>query len=154
MRMGSRRPTRYVLVPGPVIIPGLSPSTRPTSSLGVAVVGKGAAISARSYAEVAMLDVRTRPQLDRGAVPHHPPLLEDVVMIGQPGHGLDVLVDQQNRQAALLEALEAAPDLGPNERRQPLGGLVEDQQRGIRHEGATDGEHLLLAAGQIGRAHV
>src|SRR5207249_7552515 len=101
IRMGSRRPTRYVLVPGPVIMPGLSPSTRPTRSLGVAVVGKGAAISVRSYAEVAMLHVRARAQLGRGPVPHHPPLLEHIVVIRQPRHRLDVLVDQQDRQPAL-----------------------------------------------------
>src|SRR5215475_9642817 len=40
MRIGLRRPTRYVLVPGPVIMPGFKPSTRPTRSVGVAVVGK------------------------------------------------------------------------------------------------------------------
>src|SRR2546422_4461606 len=143
MRMGSRRPTRYVLVPGPVIMPGLSPSTRPTRSLGVAVVGKGAAISVRSYAEVAMLHVHARPQLGRGAVPHHAPLLEHVVMIAEPRDGADVLVDQQNRQAALLQPLQARPDLRPHERRQSLRGLVEDEQRGIRHEGASDRQHLL-----------
>src|SRR5882724_3905461 len=118
MRIGSRRPTRYVLVPGPVIIPGLSPSTRPTSSLGVAVVGKGAAISVRSYAEVAMLHVRARAQLVRGAVPHHAPLLEHVVVVGQPRHRADVLVDQQDRQPALLETRQTRPDLRPHERRQ------------------------------------
>src|SRR5262245_13857792 len=126
MRIGSRRPTRYVLVPGPVILPGLSPSTRPTRSLGVAVVGKGAAISARSYAEVAMLHVRARPQLGGGAVPDHAALLQHIVVIGQPRDRLDVLVDQQNRETALLETRQTRPDLCAHERRQPLGGLVED----------------------------
>src|SRR3989442_2670612 len=44
IRMGSRRPTRYVFVPGPVIMPGLRPSTRPTRSVGVAVFGKSGSI--------------------------------------------------------------------------------------------------------------
>src|SRR5712692_2741215 len=44
IKMGARRPTRYVLVPGPVIMPGLRPSTRPTRSLGVAVFGKSGSI--------------------------------------------------------------------------------------------------------------
>src|SRR5436190_3138288 len=145
MRMGSPRPTRYVLVPGPVIMPGLRPSTRPTRSLGVAVVGNDAAISVRSYAEVALLHVRARTELRRAARPHHASLFEDVVMVGEPGHGLDVLVDQQDRQPAPLEALQARPDLDAHQRGQPFGGLVEDEQRGVRHEGAADGEHLLLA---------
>src|SRR3989440_10582203 len=101
MRMGSRRPTRYVLVPGPVIMPGLSPSTRPTRSLGVAVVGKGAALSVRSYAEGAMLHVHARPQLGRGAVPHHAPPLEHVGIIAEPRDGAHALGGQQKRQAAL-----------------------------------------------------
>ncbi len=69
-------------------------------------------------------------------------------MIAEPRDGADVLVDQQNRQAALLQPLQARPDLRPHERRQSLRGLVEDEQRGIRHEGASDRQHLLLAAGQ------
>src|SRR2546422_1882216 len=44
MRIGSRRPTRDVLVPGPVIMPGLSPSTRPTSWDTVAVFGNAGSI--------------------------------------------------------------------------------------------------------------
>src|SRR5215510_13713916 len=49
MRMGSRVPTRYVLVPGPVIMPGLSPSTRPTRSLTVAVFGKSGSIQLMAH---------------------------------------------------------------------------------------------------------
>src|SRR2546427_1231726 len=128
MRIGSRRPTRYVLVPGPVIMPGLSPSTRPTRSLGVAVVGNGAAIRLRSYAEVSVLHVLAGAQLGRGPAPDHAPLLEHVVVIGQPRERLDVFVDEQHRQSARLEPLQAPPDLGADERRQAFGRLVEDQQ--------------------------
>ena len=35
-----------------------------------------------------------------------------------------------------------------HERREAFGGLVEQQQFGIAHQGAADGEHLLLAAGE------
>src|SRR5205085_5910151 len=139
MRMGSSRPTRYVLVPGPVIMPGLSPSTRPTRSLGVAVVGKGgAAISVRSYAEEAMLHVNARPQLGRGAIPHHAPLLEHVVVIAEPRDGPQLLVDQQHRQASLLQPLQARPDLRSHERRPSLRGLVEEETNRVRHERAAD----------------
>ena len=72
-------------------------------------------------------------------------------MIGQPRERLDVLVDEQDRQPARLEPLETAPDLHADERRQPLGGLVEDEQRGIGHQRAADGQHLLLAAGERAR---
>ena len=36
-----------------------------------------------------------------------------------------------------------------HQRREPFGGLVEQQQLGIAHQRAADGEHLLLAAGEI-----
>src|SRR2546428_3650982 len=83
MRIGSRRPTRYVLVPGPVIMPGLSPRTRPTSWDTVAVFGNAGSIqltpASLSHAEVTVLDVRACTELGRGAAPHDLALLEDVV---------------------------------------------------------------------------
>src|SRR3989442_16038084 len=94
MRIGSRRPTRDVLVPGPVIMPGLSPSTRPTSWDTVAVFGNAGSIqlppASLSHAEGAVLDVRACTELGRGAAPHDLALLEDVVSGRDPplrGHG-------------------------------------------------------------------
>src|SRR5512138_2911677 len=152
MRIGSRWPTRYVLVPGPVIMPGLSPSTRPTRSLGVAVVGNERSIQltprSLSYAEVSVLDVHSEPEIGRGAAPDDLSFLEDVVSVGDPRQGRHVLVDDQDRLAPRLEPFHAAPDLGTHERRQAFGGLVEDEQAWVRHQGASDREHLLLAAGE------
>src|SRR5262245_37992272 len=132
MRIGSRRPTRYVLVPGPVIIPGLSPRTRPTRSLGVAVVGNARSIQltacSLSHAEVSVLNVCPGAELGRGSRPHDPALLEDVVSVRDAGERTDVLVDQQDRLTARLEALDASPDLGADERGQPLDRFVEDEQ--------------------------
>src|SRR5437879_2365910 len=150
MRIGSRRPTRYVLVPGPVIMPGLSPSTRPTSWDTVAVFGNAGSIqltpASLSHAEVAVLDVRACTELGRGAAPHDLALLEDVVSVGDPRQRGHVLVDQQDRLPARLEVGQAPPDLRPDEWREPLRRLVEDEQARVRHERAPDREHLLLAA--------
>src|SRR6266571_4049602 len=97
MRTGSRRPTRYVFVPGPVIMPGLSPSTRPTRGVRVAVRGNALSIQLmgsdrtpdtllrRSDPEVAVLDVLARGEIRGGAAPDDAPLLEHVVGIGDPG---------------------------------------------------------------------
>src|SRR5213592_3271107 len=152
MRIGSRRPTRYVFVPGPVIMPGLSPSTRPTSSDTVAVFGNSGSIQltpvSLSHAQVTVLDVLASPELGRGAAPDDLALLEDVVRVGDPRQRSYVLVDQQDRMAARLEVPEAAPDLPPDERGEPLRRLVTDEQARVRHEGAADREHLLLAAGE------
>src|SRR5881409_1342891 len=150
MRIGSRRPTRYVLVPGPVIMPGLSPSTRPTRSLGVAVVGNERSIQltprSLSYAEVSVLNVRSEPKLGRRAAPDDLAFLDDVVPVRDPRERRHVLVDDQDRLAPRLEPVHAAPDLGADEWCQAFGGLVENEQARIGHQRASDREHLLLAA--------
>jgi hypothetical protein len=42
-----------------------------------------------------------------------------------------------------------APDLARDQRRQAFRGFVEDEHVGVGHQRAADGEHLLLAAGQL-----
>src|SRR5256884_4142956 len=152
MRIGSRRPTRYVFVPGPVIMPGLSPSTRPTSSDTVAVFGNVGSIQLTPVSppagRVGVVAGLAGPELGRGAAPGDLALLEDVVRVGDPRQRGQVLVDQQDRLSARHEVLEAAPDLRPDERGEPLRRLVTDEQARVRHEGAADREHLLLAAGE------
>src|SRR5256712_1085255 len=131
---------------------GLSPSTRPTSSDTVAVFGNSGSIqltpASLSHAQVAMLDVLQDSELGRGAAPDDLALLEDVVRVGDACQRGDVFVDQENRLPARLEVPDAAPDLSPDERREPLRRLVEDEQARVRHEGAPDREHLLLPAGE------
>src|SRR6058998_1023159 len=131
-------------------MPGLSPSTRPTSWDTVAVFGNAGSIqltpASLSHAEVTVLDVRACTELGRGAAPHDLALLEDVVSVGDPRQRGDVLVDHQDGLPALLEVPEAPPDLRPDERREPFRRLVKDEEPGVRHEGAPDREHLLLAA--------
>src|SRR3546814_6591756 len=61
---------------------------------------------------------------------------------------LQVLVDDEDRLAPALHVADGGPDLAADDRRQALGRLVEDQQARVGHEGAADGQHLLLAAGE------
>src|SRR4030081_1242507 len=133
-------------------MPGFRPSTRPTRSLGVAVVGNARSIQltprSLSYAEVSVLDGRSEPKLGRCAAPDDLSLLENVVRVRDPGERRHVLVDDQDRLALRLEPFHAAPDLGADERCQPFRRLVEDEQARIGHQGASDREHLLLAAGE------
>ena len=50
---------------------------------------------------------------------------------------------------SLDERLEGLDQLLDDRRREPLGGLVHDQQRRVREQRAADREHLLLAAGEL-----
>src|SRR5438132_2870281 len=96
-----------------------------------------------------MLNVLARAKLGRRAGPHDASLLENVVDVGDAGQRAHVLVDDQNRLAGALQALETAPDLRADERRQAFRRLVENQEPRIRHERAADREHLLLATGEV-----
>src|ERR1041384_1017184 len=99
IRMGSRRPTRYVFVPGPVIMPGFRPSTRPTRSVSVAVLGNSGSIQ-----------VATASHATRCGSPGGPPLAprSGWFVAGPTGHhggerdGL--------RQARVVGELEADVD--------------------------------------------
>ena len=68
--------------------------------------------------------------------------------VGEAFENRDVLVDEQDRLALGLERRETAPDLGADRGGQALGGLVEDEEARIGHQGAADGQHLLFAAGE------
>ena len=46
-------------------------------------------------------------------------------------------------------ARDGAPDLLGDQRRQPLGRLVDEDQVGVGHQRAADRQHLLLAAGEL-----
>ena len=48
-----------------------------------------------------------------------------------------------------FQAVQRPPDFLAHHRRQALGGLVQDQQARIGQQRAADGQHLLLAAGQV-----
>src|SRR5712671_326114 len=99
-----------------------------------------------SHPEIAVLDVRRGSELGGAAAPHHLAALDHVMAVGDADQRLDVLVDDQDRLAGGLERREALPDLGTDERREPLGRLVEDQEARISHQRAADRQHLLLAA--------
>src|SRR5215218_1954740 len=102
-----------------------------------------------SNVQIAVLDGRVAAQLGARAGPDDAALLDDHVPVGEARQGVDVLVDDDDRLALALEALQAGPDLGPDERRQALRRLVEDEELRVRHQRPSDREHLLLAAGEL-----
>ena len=53
-----------------------------------------------------------------------------------------------------IQPQEDVADLVHQIRLNPFGGLIEDEQRRLKHERAPDGELLLLAAGEISAAAV
>ena len=61
----------------------------------------------------------------------------------------EVLLDDEDRQAVLREPPERLDEHLDDRRRQPLRRLVHDQQPRVGQQRPADGEHLLLAAGEL-----
>src|SRR5258708_16995242 len=98
--------------------------------------------------EIAAPDAVILAQRNRIPLPDDAALLDDVMAVGDAGERREVLVDDEDGEAKRLEAREAGPNLGADQRRQTLGRLVEDEKARIGHQGAADRQHLLLAARQ------
>src|SRR5439155_4188143 len=61
-----------------------------------------------------------------------------------------VLLDQHDRKRVLVDqALQGLQQDFDNDGREPLERLVHEQQRRVAHQRPADGEHLLLAAGDL-----
>jgi len=74
-------------------------------------------------------------------------VLHHVVPVGDGRGEPEVLLDEKDREALALEAADRLADLLDDDRRQPLGRLVEQEQPRAGAQDASDREHLLLAAG-------
>src|SRR6266498_4046645 len=83
-----------------------------------------------------------------GPLPADLALLDDVGAVGQSRRELEILLGEENGQALSLQGGDLLTEGLDDDRRQPLGGLVEQQDTRIAHEGARHREHLLLAAGE------
>ena len=101
------------------------------------------------HPEMAVQQVGLRQQRLAVAIEDHAPLDEDDVAVGDARHGGVVLVDDHRRDAVAANLADDAPDLLGDLRREALGRLVEDEEIGVGHQRAADGEHLLLAAREL-----
>src|SRR5207302_1640304 len=125
-------------------MPGLSPSTRPTRSLGVAVVGNERSIQltprSLSYAEVAVLNVRSEAKLGRRAAPDDLPFLEDLVQVRDPRERRhEVVAHGQVREHLAPLRNQTEPGLGHAVGGQPMNrAALEADRAGLRRREAHD----------------
>ena len=75
-------------------------------------------------------------------------VLDHVALVAELEGHVDVLLHQQHGGALLVEHLDELEDLPRQLRAQSQRGFVDHDEPGPRHEGAADGEHLLLAPAQ------
>src|SRR5262249_12354003 len=100
------------------------------------------------HSEIAMDDFRLRLEIVRAARMDDRALFHQKHPRAQLERGVDVLLDEQDRDAGLVDAVDLPPNLRAEPRHDSLGRLVEDDQLGPHNQAARDREHLLLAARQ------
>src|SRR5207302_6381122 len=87
------------------------------------------------------------------ALQGHDTLIHDIESITDRARELKILLDQQDRPAALLpDPPQHVGDLDDDGRLDALGRLVEEQERRVGDQRPRDRELLLLAAGEIAAA--
>src|SRR3989441_11336194 len=99
-------------------------------------------------AEVGLADPRVAREIRRRAFGDDAPLLEDVRPGGDRERLDDVLLDQQHRDAVGVDAGDDLEHLIDDLWREPERWLVEQQESRHGHQRPTDGDHLLLPAGE------
>src|SRR5450631_2170529 len=95
-----------------------------------------------------MHDLGVRFEITRGATVDDGAFFHQEYARAELERGFDVLLDQEDRHASLVDTMDFAPDLRNKPRHDAFGRLVQNDQLGAHHETARDGEHLLLAAGK------
>src|SRR6185369_2010946 len=105
--------------------------------------------SFKSHPQVIVDLVKVGLELGVGEPVDDATVLHDVIAIGDRRSEAKILLDQEYGEALLLEHVDGLADLLNDDRRQTLGGLVEQQEPGSRAQDSADGQHLLLAARKL-----
>jgi len=100
-----------------------------------------------THAQIELANIVFRHQDFTGIISHDPAQFHDVAMLRGRERDRCVLLDHQDGGAKFSVDLgEDGKNLAREKGREPKRGLIKQQQRGPRHESATDGKHLLFAA--------
>src|SRR5262244_4199628 len=100
-------------------------------------------------AEMLMQNLRVLTQFGSGAFEYDAAFDQNYVTVGDGRHRSIVLVDNNCGDATVAYDANDAPNFSCNQRRKSLGGFIEDEQIRIGKQSASDGKHLLLAAGKL-----
>src|SRR2546425_1398610 len=110
--------------------------------------------ASRSDAKVGLADEVLLRELVRPALHLDAADLQQVGPIHELEHLANVLLDHEDRVALFAHATDQVEDAQHHHGGEAQGGLVEQDDLGARHDGAPEGQHLLLAARHAPRALV
>src|SRR6266550_7752249 len=100
----------------------------------------------RLPAEVSFLDLGISPEGGTGAAEEDAPGLDDVGAVRDLERAQRVLLDQQDRDAVVVDLLDDVEDTVHHLRCKAKGWLVEEKELRLSQQAAGDGEDLLFAA--------
>src|SRR5262249_30292994 len=124
----------------------------PWASVALVALFVVMALLLRSECQISVADVGAGIELGRRSKKTHPSLFDDARAVGDEPRKTDVLLAQEQAQPLALHREDRLDHAFDNDWRQPFGGLVEQHQRGIAHQGPRDRQHLLLASGHLSAA--
>src|SRR5215469_6489745 len=81
---------------------------------------------------------------------HHAPAVHHVMTVRDGGGEFQILLHEQDGEPLRLQPADRGADLLDDHRSEALGGLVEEEEPRSGAEDPTDGQHLLLAARELG----
>src|SRR5690242_17865606 len=101
----------------------------PAMTTGVFPIGRIDLVSAppSSYPEVVAQLVGVARNILVADHVDHPPVLDDVMAVGEGCGKVEILLDQKDREALLLQPADQPANLLDHDRRQALGRLVQQQ---------------------------
>src|SRR5439155_16115358 len=96
--------------------------------------------------QIGRADLVIAQEIGGGALHGDAAVFDDVAAVGDGEAVDDVLLDDEDRDAAAADVLNAGEDFFGDLGGEAEGGLVEEEEARGGHEAARDGDHLLLAA--------
>src|SRR5580692_4332932 len=126
--------------------PPMVPSpTKPTTMLLLAITLTSLSKHAQMLAQIDAVGFQRGGGRDHGDAA----AIENDDIVGDVEGELWALLHQHDGKPALLESADGRHHFGDDLRRQAFRRLVHQQHARIGHQRAADGEHLLLAAGEV-----
>src|SRR5512137_1376000 len=96
-------------------------------------------------AHIRLLNLRVRQEFLAFACHRHPPCFENESTMGNFQGLMNILLDQQNRNLLLIESLDEFEDQLHNKRSQSERRFIQHEKFWSRHQGPSNGNHLLLS---------
>src|SRR5512133_310538 len=120
---------------------------RTTAGLRTELSNEQTVNSRPSYAQVSLDYAGIALYVPRLPLHCNGPVLKNIGSVRVLQRHMSILLHKQHGYAlGFIDTADEGKNLPGNDRRKPHGGLIEEKNPGVAHEGPSDGQHLLLSA--------